>query len=319
MHRLGDLTYYEGLGVSNSASPEEIRDAFRALVRLLHPDRQTDAQLKNSAEIQMRKINRIYSVLSDPERRRRYDYSLEAPSPPTIVFGPDSGPKLQRLMSRFAWMGAVLVIVVMLIWLAQDGPPSGPFPVNDRVNAQKPLVNTSAGNSDLPSEFAQLRSELSAATAERDAAIHELTRLRVRTIRPSGATALSALPGPVGHFAGTWFYKRVSDIGRDPSAVYPPEFIEATLNEDDGVIHGRYRSRYQIVDRAISPDVNFEFTGTAGGSHIVCPWRGPGGSKGELTMKLTGENALEIEWSTTELGTIQGLVSGTARLIRRVE
>ena len=61
--RASEITYYEELGVASDASSEEIRDAFRALVRLLHPDQQTDEQLKDIAENQMRKLNRIYAVL----------------------------------------------------------------------------------------------------------------------------------------------------------------------------------------------------------------------------------------------------------------
>ena len=75
-HDDSEITFYEELGVAPNASPEEIRDAFRLFVRLLHPDQQTDPQLKEIAEKEMRKLNRIHAVLSDPERRRRYDQRL---------------------------------------------------------------------------------------------------------------------------------------------------------------------------------------------------------------------------------------------------
>ena len=55
----------EELGVAQNAPPEEIKDSFRALVRILHPDHQTDPQLKEIAERQMRKLNGIYAVLSE--------------------------------------------------------------------------------------------------------------------------------------------------------------------------------------------------------------------------------------------------------------
>ncbi len=103
------------------------------------------------------------------------------------------------------------------------------------------------------------------------------------------------------------------------TSLYPPEFIEATVTEQNGVVRGRYRSRYLIVDRAISPDVNFEFSGTPNGATVSCPWSGPGGSRGELTLRMTTDHTLEIEWTASELGSIQGLVSGTAHLTRRVE
>src|SRR5258708_2668158 len=104
--RASEITYYDELGVAPDASPEHIRDSFRLLVRLLHPDQQTDQQLKDSAERQMRKLNRIYAVLSDPDRRCRYDDSLEEDRlAPAIVFGPPAEMpaemKARRLMTRF--------------------------------------------------------------------------------------------------------------------------------------------------------------------------------------------------------------------------
>src|SRR5271166_4933212 len=116
-HWAGEITFYEELGVAPDASPEQIHDSFRSLVRLLHPDQQTDEQLKEIAERQMRKLNRIYAVLSDSDRRRRYDDSLEDDlRPPTIIFSPSSDLQVGRLMSRLVWVGAGLVGVVLLIW-----------------------------------------------------------------------------------------------------------------------------------------------------------------------------------------------------------
>ena len=96
MPRAADITYYEELGVTPDASQEQIREAFRALARLLHPDQQTDQQLKEIAELQMRKINRIYGVLSDPERRRRYDVFLQQEDRPrTVVLTPAGIPRCE--------------------------------------------------------------------------------------------------------------------------------------------------------------------------------------------------------------------------------
>jgi DnaJ-class molecular chaperone len=65
LHHPAEITFYDELGVHRTATAEEIRDSFRALVRILHPDHQTDPQLKEMAERQMRKLNRVYAVLSD--------------------------------------------------------------------------------------------------------------------------------------------------------------------------------------------------------------------------------------------------------------
>src|ERR1051325_10709230 len=62
--------YYKILGVSKTASEDEIRKAFRKLARQYHPD---VAGNKAGAEDKFKEINEAYEVLSDPEKRRKYD------------------------------------------------------------------------------------------------------------------------------------------------------------------------------------------------------------------------------------------------------
>jgi curved DNA-binding protein len=62
--------YYETLEVARTATPEEIKAAFRKLARRYHPD---VAQNKATAEDKFKEINEANDVLSDPEKRRRYD------------------------------------------------------------------------------------------------------------------------------------------------------------------------------------------------------------------------------------------------------
>lgn len=61
--------YYELLGVSRTAAPDELKRAYRRLARELHPDTNDDP----TAEDRFKEIGLAYEVLSDPERRRRYD------------------------------------------------------------------------------------------------------------------------------------------------------------------------------------------------------------------------------------------------------
>lgn len=62
--------YYKVLGVPRSASEKEIKQTYRKLARQYHPD--VNPNDKN-AESRFREINEAYTVLSDPEKRKRYD------------------------------------------------------------------------------------------------------------------------------------------------------------------------------------------------------------------------------------------------------
>src|SRR6202035_1508095 len=62
--------YYEVLGVSRTASAEELKRAYRKLALQFHPDRNpNDPQ----AEARFKEVNEAYEVLSDQSKRQRYD------------------------------------------------------------------------------------------------------------------------------------------------------------------------------------------------------------------------------------------------------
>ena len=60
------MDHYKTLGVSETATPDEIKTAFRKLAMQHHPDR-------NGDEAEFKKINEAYETLSDPKRREEYD------------------------------------------------------------------------------------------------------------------------------------------------------------------------------------------------------------------------------------------------------
>jgi hypothetical protein len=350
-------SYYDELGVEPDATPAQIRESFRALVRLLHPDQHLDPELKAIAERQLRRMNGIYAVLSDPEKRRRYDAEFdEAPLRSPVVFK-RANRDPRRFVSRFLWVGAAAILAGTCLWLYVDSSESANVVSLDRVAANSRPPGAEAAEIDT------LRTDLRIARYERDTARYELNRLMAvlagrnsltkrqysailpppPTLLPESldsepdptpapvlprnpaASVASASPHavpakPLGadphQFAGFWFFAPGERTNKN---LYPPQFIEAVLTERNGVVHGRYRSRSRVVDRAISPDVNFEFTGTPAGTGLTTPWTGLGGARGQVTLSMTGENSMKFDWTAIELGTTQGLASGTATLTRRIE
>jgi len=62
--------YYDILGVKRDASEQEIKQAYRRLARQHHPDVNPG---NKSAEDRFKKINEAYEVLSDKDKRQKYD------------------------------------------------------------------------------------------------------------------------------------------------------------------------------------------------------------------------------------------------------
>ena len=73
MPHVAKRDYYDTLGVERTASDDDVKKAFRKLARQYHPDLHTGEQQKKQSEEKFKEINEAYEILSDQEKRKRYD------------------------------------------------------------------------------------------------------------------------------------------------------------------------------------------------------------------------------------------------------
>jgi len=64
------IDYYKILGIDKTAAPSDIKNAYRKLARKYHPDLNPNDK---DAKVNFQQINEANSVLSDPEKRKKYD------------------------------------------------------------------------------------------------------------------------------------------------------------------------------------------------------------------------------------------------------
>lgn len=107
------MNYYEELGLTESASVEEIRQVYKSLARLLHPDHQCEEQLRKVAELQMMRLNEILAVLTDPPGREKYDASIRQAVATTSSLVEQEAPAWKRIH-----LGPFRIRVGTIVWSA---------------------------------------------------------------------------------------------------------------------------------------------------------------------------------------------------------
>lgn len=74
--KLSGVTYYDILGIKRDSSLEDIEEAYKFLSSKYHPDKQWELPIKNK-EKRFEEIVTAYNILSDPEKKKKYDKSIK--------------------------------------------------------------------------------------------------------------------------------------------------------------------------------------------------------------------------------------------------
>jgi curved DNA-binding protein CbpA len=211
--------HYSVLGVTPASEDVVIRAAYRALMRRYHPDADSSAEAAERA----REINEAYRVVSDPDRRARYDEGLKEQSP--LKFEPEfrteqSGRRPWRLGPAaaigFAALAAGMVAFAVSPSLRDLAKPSQPVVEEERTTRAKPpavaapIKQISAPIADLcadPSANGLIKAELFKRAAElrpaeraqlERVASHTHLRIDSTSVKGSGCSGWLAINLPRG-------------------------------------------------------------------------------------------------------------------------
>jgi len=117
--------HYAALKLSSAATPQELRQAFRHLSKLYHPD--TTQLAPHDAQSAFARLQLAYATLIDPARRRAYDQELALVAIPSLP--PVGPPKLgaeaaagrrvsvRRALSGGEWLALLLLGVALILSL----------------------------------------------------------------------------------------------------------------------------------------------------------------------------------------------------------
>src|SRR6476659_651829 len=141
---MSDADFYQVLGVTRSATADQIKSAYRELVKTYHPDLFLAPDAKEEANEKLRLINEAYAVLGNPKRRDRYDRRFvqipkenprarAAPSSETARSRPRKVRRqinklqlLKRVLrlskKRIAYMAVAAVLVLVFTYATRSEP-----------------------------------------------------------------------------------------------------------------------------------------------------------------------------------------------------
>ena len=192
-----EFDFYDVLGIKRTASTQEIRTAYLALAKSLHPDL---AKTGVPSQERFKKVNAAYSVLRDPRKRGQYDDALwfadDAPS------GTGPGRHTSAFRREVAISFAVLIsssagIVSALLWF--QGPDLGLMKSAGKTDPQQVTVAIAVPRRAEPAPAPVTIEKATPAEKRHTPAKHEITKMRpaaetqdrLAAVAPKGALSIS--------------------------------------------------------------------------------------------------------------------------------
>lgn len=327
------MTYYEELGLPPDASAREIRQSYKRLAVLFHPDQQRDPATRSLAETQMKRVNEMVAILTDPQRRRLYDQHIleERTASPQ--------PALKRRYlgwtgTNKSWAVAGCGVVILLIF-ALFVPGSGsqvrtklraPLSPEEPVRPVTPIPRTPP----KPATFDVGGANKQELRPPSDSLNHVAsppasqiaTAFPAVPVKAPHVDLSATIPSDPGHnssaalehpLAGHWIYAPEAGESASPG-FFPADYVELRINVVGGTMRGSYRSRYKTHDRTTNPIVNFTFEGPPDAGSFI--WRSASGASGEIICEIDTTGALRVRWFATVMDPALSLGSGMATLYR---
>ena len=142
--------YYAILGVSEQASPQQIKRAFRKLCMQYHPDKTGGSR---TLEEKFRLILAAYEVLGDPNRKHQYDQRIawqraaaaaatHRPPPAQVNYNPPPAPVQHLPWKIMLYTGGGLLLFFVLLYLFGPLPKDPNAPDKNAVSPAAPVFST---------------------------------------------------------------------------------------------------------------------------------------------------------------------------------
>jgi DnaJ domain len=338
------MDFYEELGVARAASAAEIRKSYKCLTLLLHPDQQQNPEVRALAESQMKRINEIIAILTDPERRRIYDDSLSGRALVVRQIQPVSWIPWVRNNQGWMLVGVAFVLLLispLLVPIFDSARssdkmhgPAGLSPASARVPEKKEPASSSKARTESrlggpnfqpspagigkpsPAEDGNIPSPAPRSAADPSISVPQSAPIQpapIQVVAPLPLPSAPAAPRASATLAGRWVYTPDPSDLEDPK-LYPAEYVELSIVPQGSAVRGVYQARYKLPDHTLNSRVAFTFEGPMEGTSFA--WQGDSGAQGEITMRLQSADTLKVNWFATKMGPALSLGSGNATLYR---